>query len=85
MKTSQDFIKEINQKDEELNKYRSMCKELALYLKDYNIFPPDITEEEKELYYQFKGYKPDWSMFLQMWSHCLLGTWENYKEALKQS
>lgn len=85
MKTTQDFIKEINQKDEELNKYRSICKELALYLKDYNIFPPDITEEEKGLYYQFKGYKPDWSMFLQMWSHYLSGTWENYKEALKQS
>ena len=85
MKTSQDFIKEINQKDEELNKYRSMCKELALYLKDYNIFPPDMTEKEKELYYQFEGYKPDWSMFLQMWSHYLLETWENYKEALKQS
>lgn len=85
MKTSQDFVKELNKKDEELLKYYSMCKELTLYLKDFNIFPPDMTEEEKQLYYQFKGYKPDWSMFLQMWSHYLTGTWETYREALIQS
>lgn len=85
MKTTQELIQEINKKDKELDYYRGMCRELVLYLKDFNIFPPDMTEKEKELYYQFKGYKPDWSMFMQMWSHYLTGTWESYKEALREA
>ena len=85
MKTTEEFIEEINKKDKKLKQYYTMCKELALYLKDYNIFPPDMTEQEKKSYYLYKGFKPDWSLFLQMWGHYLLGTWENYRDALKNA
>lgn len=85
MKTTEDFIKEINEKDKKLKYYEGLCRELCLYLKDYCIFPPDMTEKDKELYYQFKGHKPDWSMFMQLWSHYLTGTWKDYRESLIQS
>ena len=85
MRTEEEFVNKINEQKKLIDKYEEMHRQLVLYLKDFKIFPPDMTEEDKQYYYQFKGYKPDWSIFMQIWSHYLTDTWADYKDALSNA
>lgn len=84
MKEYQELIEQINTLQKKLNKEEEKNHILCKYLAQKEIFPPDMTNDEKA-YFIERYDKPQWSKFLQVWSQFFNNTWQDYKDAINNA